>query len=200
MRQYRGTRGEHGCMVTVEDGTDGGGLDPRFDLRAHADGFNWGYAGGGPAQLALAMCADVLGDDDRARDLYQTFKFRVVAHLPADGWVLSEREVLEHLAGIDRERQARRAGDDEPPAPPTPVPPLARRIDRQLAALAEHPADDATDRLAVMRERGWLEAVRHFVARGELTHAGQVEAGQFAAASEDWLREQRGEPAEGMGR
>lgn len=42
-------------------------LEPRHDLRNHSpDGFEWGYSGSGPAQLALALAADVLGDDDRA--------------------------------------------------------------------------------------------------------------------------------------
>lgn len=48
-----------------------------------------------------------------------------------------------------------------------------------------------------MRERGWLEAIQHFVAHGEFTRAGQVEAGKLVVASEAWLREQRGEPAGG---
>lgn len=204
MRQYRGVQTEHGYAVLVEDGTESCGLDPRFALRCHSpEGFSWGYAGSGPAQLALAICADALGDDDRAQDLYQTFKFRVIAHLPEGCWVLSEREVLEHLAAIERERAALLADPgviDSPPAPLSPVPPLARRIDRHLAELAAHPSDDATERLAVMRERGWMEAVRHFVARGELTHAGQVEAGKLASTSEEWLREQRGDVSEGKGR
>lgn len=204
MRQYRGIQTEHGYAVLVEDGAESCGLDPNFSLRSHSpSGFAWGYAGSGPAQLALAICADALGDDDRALAAYQTFKFRVIAYLPAGGWVLSEREVLEHLAAIERERVA--VLDDprvieEPVVPPARVPPLARRIDRHLAALAAHRGEDETERLAVMRERGWQEAVRHFAALGELTHVGRAEAEKLVAASVEWLREQRGEPAEGIGR
>jgi hypothetical protein len=61
------------------------GLDPRFDLRRHSpDGFQMSYAGSGPAQLALALLADALGNDDLAQDLYQKFKAQVVANVPHD--------------------------------------------------------------------------------------------------------------------
>lgn len=55
-------------------------LDPRFDLYRHSpDGFMWGYGGSGPSQLALALAADVTGDDARAIRIYQTFKQVYVA-------------------------------------------------------------------------------------------------------------------------
>ncbi len=58
-------------------------LNPRFVLRKHSPtGFAWGYCGSGPAQLALALAADVLDDDQRALELYQEFKFRFVANWP----------------------------------------------------------------------------------------------------------------------
>src|SRR5262245_49842647 len=65
-------------------------LNPRFDLRNHSPtGFEWGYEGSGPAQLALAILCDVLHDDERACRLYQTFKRRVIAPLPQEGqWML----------------------------------------------------------------------------------------------------------------
>ena len=94
MKTYSGVRTENGCAVTVT-GPDGcRGLDPRFDLRAHSpDGFEWGYGGSGPAQLALALAADVLDDDEAALDIYQRLKFRVVARLSADHWVLTDGEL-----------------------------------------------------------------------------------------------------------
>lgn len=102
MKTYSGVRTERGCAVTVTDtaaGPDGcRGLDPRFDLRTHSpDGFEWGYDGSGPAQLALALAADVLGDDEAALDVYQRLKFRVMGRLPADGWTLSEGELAEAI-------------------------------------------------------------------------------------------------------
>lgn len=94
MKTYSGSRTEHGCAVTVSDGGLCRGLDPRFDLRTHSpDGFEWGYGGSGPAQLALALAADVLGDDEIAQDVYQRLKVRVVARLPAAGWTLTDSEL-----------------------------------------------------------------------------------------------------------
>ena len=46
------------------------------------DGFNWGYGGSGPAQLALAVLLEFT-DDVTAVKLHQQFKFAHVAHWPA---------------------------------------------------------------------------------------------------------------------
>lgn len=101
MKTYRGERSEGGCAVVVVD--DGGSreLDPRFDLRNHSpSGFEWGYGGSGPAQLALALAADVLGDDEAARAVYQRLKFRVVGRLPKDGWSLTEAELTDAIRSL----------------------------------------------------------------------------------------------------
>jgi hypothetical protein len=112
---YHGRRTAHGGAVTVTDGAGGRGLDPRHDLRNHSpDGFEWGYGGSGPAQLALALCADALGDDDRAQAVYQRFKFKVVAALGGDTWTLTEDQIRATVADIER-TQARvndRGSDD----------------------------------------------------------------------------------------
>ena len=101
MKTYSGHRTEAGCAVSVADGAGSRGLDPRFDLRRHSlTGFEWGYGGSGPAQLALAIAADVLGDDEAALDVYQRLKFRVVGRLPADGWALTEAELAEAIRGL----------------------------------------------------------------------------------------------------
>ena len=227
MRQYRGVTTGHGQVVTVEDGDQSRGLDPRFDLHTHtADGFAWGDPSPGAAQLALALAADATGDGPRARLVAGDLAFRLTAALPADGWVLSEREVIETVRDVERERDARRGAAASPSpdewvferealetdrdlereqapryaAPAAPRLPLTDRLDRHLAALAKYPAADATDREAVMRERGWMEALRHLDGRGGLSQAGRVEAGQLVAASEDWLREQADDPAVGWSR
>lgn len=95
MRVYKGRRTPDGCVVTVHDGeTRGKALRPRLGLRNHSPtGFEWGYGGSGPAQLALALLADCLGDDDRALDLYQAFKFAVVGKLEQEGWTLTEQSI-----------------------------------------------------------------------------------------------------------
>ncbi len=103
MRTYSGVRTENGCAVTVVDAGDCRGLDPRLDLRTHSPaGFEWGYGGSGPAQLALALAADVLGDDEAALGVYQRLKFRVVGRLPADGWTLSEADLANTLRTLAR--------------------------------------------------------------------------------------------------
>src|SRR5215510_2118097 len=94
MKIYTGTRTEDGCAVVVSDTGSTRALDPRLDLRNHSPtGFEWGYGGSGPAQLALALAADVLGDDDAALGVYQRLKFKVVGRLPKDGWSLTEAEL-----------------------------------------------------------------------------------------------------------
>lgn len=95
-------------------------LNPRFDLRRHSPtGFAWGYGGSGPAQLSLAILADLLGNDERALRLYQDFKFKVIGRLPqGERWILTEREINEAVAGIEREhgwiwREDARAYEDQ---------------------------------------------------------------------------------------
>ena len=91
---YTGVPTEAGVTVARED--DRGKVVPlrlRHDVRAHADGFEWGYAGGGPAQLALAILSDAVGTE-KALPCYQRFKFQVIAKLPSDGWELSRDDVL----------------------------------------------------------------------------------------------------------
>lgn len=54
-----------------------------------------------PAQLALALLLDHFGDVDRARRLYQSFKFRVVANWPAEReWKITGSEIDEICAEL----------------------------------------------------------------------------------------------------
>ena len=66
---------------------------------------------------------------------------------------------------------------------------LAAEAQAQLANLHRLVPTDATDRESIKLEAGWVEAVRHFAERGELTHAGRVEAAKIVAASRDWVVE-----------
>jgi hypothetical protein len=45
------------------------------------DGFNWGYGGSGPAQLALALLL-LKFPKQEAMNLHQEFKYEVIAGLP----------------------------------------------------------------------------------------------------------------------
>lgn len=80
-------------------------LKPRLDLTNHSPtGFNWGCGGSGPAQLALALLADALGDDERAVELHQLYKRRVIDALPQDrGWHLNDGDVRRVVEELERE-------------------------------------------------------------------------------------------------
>jgi hypothetical protein len=71
-------------------------LNPRYDLANHSPaGYAWGYDGSGPAQLALALLADVLHDDARALHLHQLFKESFVERLPQGlPWCLSDTALI----------------------------------------------------------------------------------------------------------
>ena len=90
MKRYEGRREGYAVIVTV----DGHRLNPRNDLWNHSPtGFEWGYAGSGPAQLALAILADHLGNDEQAFNFHHRFKWTMVAELPKRGWSLTSFEI-----------------------------------------------------------------------------------------------------------
>jgi hypothetical protein len=106
MKTYYGMRAENGCSVVIEEDGEFTGLPPRNDLHNHSpDGFEWGYGGSGPAQLALALAADVLDDDGRAQDVYQQLKFKLIGGLPHEGWVLTENRLRAAIDTIEQEQQ-----------------------------------------------------------------------------------------------
>jgi len=98
MKTYEGRRQGHAVIVTV----NGRPLNPRLDLYNHSlTGFEWGYGGSGPAQLALALLADHLANDREALDTYQRFKWAVIAELPRkQRWTLTSREIDQALERI----------------------------------------------------------------------------------------------------
>jgi len=70
-----------GKLETGEVWLDGEFLSPEESQKHHnhsPDGFSWGYAGSGPAQLALAIVLKLTGVSDG----YQNFKDKVIAVLP----------------------------------------------------------------------------------------------------------------------
>lgn len=98
-KTYIGRRDNGNVIVTVNDNS----LKERQDLRDHSQtGFEWGFGGSGPAQLALALLADHLGDDQRALALYQEFKFQVVAALPAAWWKLTSQDIDKAIRRIEQ--------------------------------------------------------------------------------------------------
>ena len=109
MRVYEGVRTTDECVVTA----DGRPLDLRLDLRLHADRPEWGYSGSGPAQLALALLADAVGDTV-ALARYQRFKRAIVARFEREKWILTQGEIRSWIHAL-------LAGDETPDedVPPT---------------------------------------------------------------------------------
>jgi len=90
MKWYAGRRQGYAVIVTV----DGRPLNPRLDLWNHSPtGFEWGYGGSGPAQLALAILADHFGDDEEAFNFHHRYKWAVIAELPKRSWTLTSQEI-----------------------------------------------------------------------------------------------------------
>ena len=103
---YEGHRTEEGAHVErkVQQGEDWdtASLPLRLDLIYHSpSGLEWGYGGSGPAQLALALLADALQDDERAMRIYQRFKWEVIAGLTESDWQLTAQQIQELAAGIE---------------------------------------------------------------------------------------------------
>ncbi|WP_119681521.1 DUF6166 domain-containing protein [Indioceanicola profundi] len=92
---YRGDRTIDGVSVTV----DGQPLPYRTDLKRIADDdFEWSYEGDAPSQLALAILADHLGDE-QAVALYDLFMREVVANF-SNEWEMTSEDIDEALSQI----------------------------------------------------------------------------------------------------
>jgi hypothetical protein len=96
-KTYFGTydKAEHEWEVLVTNGHDTLSLNARLDLMNHSpSGFAWGYGGSGPAQLALALLADVMENADGALKLYGKFKWEKIAKIPMEAsWSMTDAEI-----------------------------------------------------------------------------------------------------------
>lgn len=113
-RTYSGTRVEGYARVSV----DGKPLHPGPSQRIEnhsPTGFEWGYAGSGPAQLALAILLDyfeftkTFEPKRKAQTLHQDFKFAFVAQFPKARWTLTGEKIDDWLRAVGTAR-----GEDEP--------------------------------------------------------------------------------------
>ena len=95
---YHGERYSVGsCHVTC----DGKPLNPRNDLRNHSPtGFEFGYGGSGPAQLALAILAREF-DDAFALEHYQEFKWAVISLIHSNEWEMTSKQIRESLSKVE---------------------------------------------------------------------------------------------------
>ena len=108
MKTYCGHRRDDGSVVVTVSGRGEHGfraLPWRLDLYNHSpDGFEWGYGGSGPSQLALAILADALGNDELADRLHHDFKWKFIAGLARDRpWIIKQKDVLAFTARIQEQ-------------------------------------------------------------------------------------------------
>ena len=93
MKCYEGIQTASRPRVTVHDGRRS---YPLTHWGIHGTGFEWGYGGSGPADLAYALLRDCFQDQEIAEEWYQTFKWDVVAQWPVDErWSITEDDIRE---------------------------------------------------------------------------------------------------------
>jgi hypothetical protein len=63
----------------------------------HSTGFEWGYGGSGPADLALNILYAVTGNKELAMRHYQQFKWDFIAKVPTEGGVIKREDIINWL-------------------------------------------------------------------------------------------------------
>ena len=115
--KFRGQRGRKDCVVQAS--TDGGetyhALPLYLEWVNHSPtGFEWGYYGSGPSQLAYAilhqyfiMVEGFTGDEayEEAQDIYMRFKQDVIAPIHAEKWGIDGGDIKEWLRKTEREME-----------------------------------------------------------------------------------------------
>ncbi len=106
-KTYFGVRDENGnCKVWVQrKGKARRPLPKRLNVMNHSPaGFEWGYSGSGPAQLALAILIDhdpQKGSEWAVRR-HQFFKQKIIAALPREAdWKLTPEDIQRAIDAID---------------------------------------------------------------------------------------------------
>ncbi len=96
MKTYQGDRTIDGIVVTV----DGKPLPERRDIvDLSENGFEWSFEGEAPAQLAVAILADHLGDSAKAKRLHEAFMREIVANF-ANEWSMTSDDVSEAVQAL----------------------------------------------------------------------------------------------------
>lgn len=134
-RIYLGVREYGACQVIAIDNCGQPNrvarhLPLRRDLSDHSATFGWGYQGPGPAQLALALLADYLDDDDLAVALHKEFARSFIAHLDGNIWLISADQLTDLLLRLVAEQNPLR----EPIMAVGGRRPMQRTADRARAA------------------------------------------------------------------
>lgn len=96
LKVFKGVRSDNNiCSVTVQQ-VDAPTyyLYDFLNVRNHSpSGFEWGYSGSGPAQLAVAILCDIYGPESAEVLMYQDFKSAVIVQLPKEKWELTEQNI-----------------------------------------------------------------------------------------------------------
>jgi len=72
---------------------------PHRIVKHSPDGFEWGYGGSGPAELALNILAAYIGQEKAEENgLYQEFKWDFIAPMPHRGGTIKREDVAIWLA------------------------------------------------------------------------------------------------------
>ena len=80
------------CHLYLKDGDTLTEISPDRSLAVidHSPtGFEWGYGGSGPSQLALAILIEATDSEETALQYYHDFKFEVIANAPDDSWTIT---------------------------------------------------------------------------------------------------------------
>ena len=100
MNHYFGRRDQKGDAVVKMNGQP---FDPSRSqrVRNHSpSGFEWGYGGSGPSQLALAILLEEM-DEEIALSLYQDFKWVVIAQLESE-WMMDSDSIRSIVSALPR--------------------------------------------------------------------------------------------------
>jgi len=118
MKVYIGERTSKGCEVWVLESTvEGMTRKPLEHVVLHSpDGFEWGYGGSGPSELALSLLLDLLNETthigSQAWDLHHAFTKNVVAGFNQEGFCISA-EAVKSWVRTQQERKVSNGKDRE---------------------------------------------------------------------------------------
>lgn len=99
MKTYHGINtGMGGQLITVKHGPMEYSLPHIY--RHSPDGFQWGYGGSGPADTALSILTDCIGEKE-ANKYYQDFKFAFIAGA-INELEITEKQILNWLKKMRR--------------------------------------------------------------------------------------------------
>ena len=75
---------------------------PRRIVNHSPDGFEWGYGGSGPADLALNILSIFVGQEEAWR-YHQDFKWAFIATMPHEGGVIKREDILNWIEAKSKE-------------------------------------------------------------------------------------------------